>query len=91
MLLQVGDLVVALPEYKAWAELAVVPAKYVYKIPEGVSAPDATSLIMNYVVAHMVLFEVGGLSDGKSLLLHSAGGGVVSFQPVISVLKRFRL
>ncbi|GJQ78290.1 hypothetical protein Trydic_g22131, partial [Trypoxylus dichotomus] len=30
----VGDKVVALPEYRAWAELVAVPAKYVYKCPD---------------------------------------------------------
>lgn len=75
---QIGDAVVALPEYKAWAELVAVPSKYVYKLPEGVSFQEAAALTMNYVVAHMVLFEVGGLTQGKSVLVHSAGGGVVS-------------
>ncbi|CAH0724350.1 unnamed protein product, partial [Brenthis ino] len=73
---KVGDQVVALPEYKAWAELVAVPAQYVYALPEGMSALDAVAITTNYVVAYLLLFEMANLTPGKSLLVHSAGGGV---------------
>ncbi|GLV43510.1 hypothetical protein CBL_04052 [Carabus blaptoides fortunei] len=73
---KVGDQVVALPEFRAWAELVAVPAKYVFALPQGMSALEAAAIGMNYVVAYMLLFDLGGLSAGKSVLLHSAGGGV---------------
>lgn len=73
-----GDQVAALPEYKAWAELVAVPAKYVFKLPNGLSPQDAAAITMTYTVAYILLFEIGGLSNGKSVLVHSAGGGVVS-------------
>jgi len=76
--LQVGDKVVALSEYRAWAELVAVPAKFVYKLPEGMSYQDAAAITLSYTVAHLLLFELGGLTPGKKVLLHSAGGGVVS-------------
>lgn len=69
---------VALPEYRAWAELVAVPAKYVYRIPDAMSFLDASAIAINYAVAHMLLFDVGNLQPGKTLLVHSAGGGVVS-------------
>ncbi|KAF5272413.1 hypothetical protein FQA39_LY07881 [Lamprigera yunnana] len=72
----IGDQVVALPEYRAWAELVAVPAKYVFKLPQGMSPQDAVAIIMNYIVAYILLFGLGGLSNGKSVLVHSAGGGV---------------
>lgn len=74
--LKVGDQVVALPEYKAWAELVSVPAQYVYALPEGMTALDAVAVTTNYVVAYLLLFEMANLTPGKSLLVHSAGGGV---------------
>ncbi|XP_026495524.1 synaptic vesicle membrane protein VAT-1 homolog-like isoform X1 [Vanessa tameamea] len=73
---KVGDQVVALPEYKAWAELVTVPAQYVYALPEGMSALDAVAITTNYVVAYLLLFEMANLTPDKSLLVHSAGGGV---------------
>ncbi|GBP62546.1 Synaptic vesicle membrane protein VAT-1 homolog-like [Eumeta japonica] len=73
---KVGDTVVALPEYKAWAELVSVPAQYVYALPAGMTPLDAVAVTTNYVVAYLLLFEMASLSPGKSLLVHSAGGGV---------------
>lgn len=67
-----------MPEYKAWAELVGVPAKYVYKLPQHLTHLDAVTITMNYTVAYILLFEIGGLSPGKSVLVHSVGGGVVS-------------
>ncbi|XP_059054894.1 synaptic vesicle membrane protein VAT-1 homolog-like isoform X2 [Achroia grisella] len=73
---KVGDQVVALPEYKGWAELISVPAQYVYALPPGMTVSDAAAITMNYVVAYLLLFEIANLTPGKSLLVHSAGGGV---------------
>lgn len=73
-----GDRVVALPEYRAWAELVTVPQQFVFPLPAELSFLDAAALTMNYIVAYILLFELGSLSPGKSVLIHSAGGGVVS-------------
>lgn len=73
---KVGDRVVALPECKAWADLVSVPVKYVFPIPADLSFQDAAAITMNYIVAYVLLFELGGLAPGKSVLIHSAGGGV---------------
>ncbi|KAJ8682056.1 hypothetical protein QAD02_017848 [Eretmocerus hayati] len=74
--LKVGDRVVALPDYKAWAEYVTVPATSVYALPAGMSFNDATAITLNYTVAHILLFEIANLTPGKSILVQSAGGGV---------------
>ncbi|XP_013780175.2 synaptic vesicle membrane protein VAT-1 homolog-like isoform X2 [Limulus polyphemus] len=74
--LQVGDSVAALTEYKAWAELTNVPAKFVYKLPTGMSFQDATALLMSFVIAQILLFDIGNIRKGQSVLVHSVGGGV---------------
>ena len=33
--LQVGDRVIAITEYSAWAEVVVVPTRYCFKMPTG--------------------------------------------------------
>lgn len=71
---------VALPDHKAWAELVAVPATSVFALPPGMSYLDAAAITMNYTAAYILLFELANLTPGKSLLLHSAGGGVVSSQ-----------
>ncbi|VVC25457.1 NAD(P)-binding domain,GroES-like,Polyketide synthase, enoylreductase domain,Alcohol dehydrogenase, N- [Cinara cedri] len=73
---KVGDRVVALPEWRAWSELVAVPAKNVFAIPEGLNYVDAAALATNYIVAYVLLFELGAVKPGSSLILHSAGGGV---------------
>ena len=37
---------------------------------------DAAALSYSYLTAYILLFELGGLKSGQSLLYHSAGGGV---------------
>lgn len=71
-----GDKVVALTDSRAWAEAVVVPTKFVYKMPVGMSFLDAAAITMNFVVAYILLFEIAGLQKSKSVLVHSAGGGV---------------
>lgn len=67
-----------MPDHKAWAELVAVPATSVFALPADMSYLDAAAITMNYTVAYILLFELANLTPGKSLLLHSAGGGVVS-------------
>ena len=55
-----------------------VPTKYVYAIPDNMTFSDAAAIAINFAVAHILLFDLACIRPGKSLLLHSAGGGVVS-------------
>ncbi|KAL8574525.1 hypothetical protein ACOMHN_005902 [Nucella lapillus] len=72
----VGDRVMALSDYKAWAELVAVPATSVFKLPDHMSFEDGAALLMNYVTAYILLFDLANLRQGQSLLMHSAAGGV---------------
>lgn len=75
---EVGDRVVALPEFKAWAELVAVPESFVYKIPENMTFNEAAAVTLNYLVAHILVNDLAVVRPGNTVLLHSAGGGVVS-------------
>lgn len=76
---QIGDRVMAFVNYNAWAEVVCTPVEFVYKIPEDMSFSEAAAFPMNFVTAYMMLFEVANLREGMSVLVHSAGGGVVSW------------
>lgn len=84
----------AFVNYNAWAEVVCTPVEFVYKIPDDMSFSEAAAFPMNFVTAYMMLFEVANLREGMSVLVHSAGGGVVSWNfsyfPVIPWLKRAR-
>ncbi|KAG0415042.1 hypothetical protein HPB47_007795, partial [Ixodes persulcatus] len=73
---KVGDRVAAFAEYKAWAELVTVPAKHAYVLPSSMTFDDAAAVLMNYVVAYSLLFDIGNLREKQTVLVHSVGGGV---------------
>lgn len=78
MCFQIGDRVMSFTNYNAWAEVVCTPKDWVYKIPDEMTFPEAAAFSMNFVAAYMMLFEVANLREGMSVLVHSAGGGVVS-------------
>lgn len=68
----------AFVNYNAWAEVVCTPVDFVYKMPEEMTFAEAAAFSLNFVAAYMMLFEVANLREGMSVLVHSAGGGVVS-------------
>ena len=75
---QVGDRVLAFTDFGAWSELVAVQSRFVYKMPPSMSFEDGAAMLMSYVTAYILLFDIGNLREGQSVLVHSAGGGVVS-------------
>ncbi|XP_035679623.1 synaptic vesicle membrane protein VAT-1 homolog-like [Branchiostoma floridae] len=73
---EVGAHVLALSNLGAWCELVAVPAKHCFQIPMRMSFEDAAAFPINFLTAYIMLFEIGNLKKGKSVLVHSAGGGV---------------
>lgn len=73
-----GDRVVALPYIGAWADYVAVNQKFVFKIPDNLSFLDAVAITMHHIMAYILLFEMGTLSPGQTILINSAGGAVVS-------------
>lgn len=68
----------AFVNYNAWAEVVCTPVDFVYMMPDEMSFSEAAAFSLNFVAAYMMLFEVANLREGMSVLVHSAGGGVVS-------------
>lgn len=73
----------AFVNYNAWAEVVCTPVDFVYKMPDEMTFAEAAAFSLNFVAAYMMLFEVANLREGMSVLVHSAGGGVVSVCPLI--------
>ncbi|XP_046632252.1 synaptic vesicle membrane protein VAT-1 homolog-like [Daphnia pulicaria] len=74
--LKLGDRVMALPERKAWSEYVVCREEYCFKIPDQMSYHEAVALTVDGIVSHSLLFQMGNLSPGKAVLLHSTPGGL---------------
>ena len=41
------------------------------------SFEDGAAFFMNYVTAYILLFDIGNVRSGQSILMHSVAGGVV--------------
>lgn len=74
--LQVGERVVALAKFAAYAELVAVPSQRIFRLPAGISFEDAAAIPLNYLTAHHILFVMGNLQPGDRILVHGAAGGV---------------
>lgn len=59
------------------AEYICQPVVNVFAIPDSMSFEDAAALPLNYATAYHILFDMGHLSEGESVLVQMAGGGVV--------------
>ncbi|CAF1171437.1 unnamed protein product [Rotaria magnacalcarata] len=71
-----GDRVLVLTRFSAWAEQIVVKKDFVFKIPKEMTFREAAVLPIAYLTAYILLFEIGNIKPGQTLLFHSAGGGV---------------
>jgi len=71
-----GSRVLALTRFGGHAEAVVLPASQALPMPEGMTFEEGAALPVNYVTAYHMLFEVGHLRRGQSVLVHMAAGGV---------------
>lgn len=73
---QVGDRVMALVGGGGYAELAIAWEEHAMPIPAGLSFEQAACICETYLTAWLNVFELGGLNNQQSVLLHGGGGGV---------------
>jgi NADPH2:quinone reductase len=74
--LKVGDRVMALIEYGAFAQQVVTKEVNCTLIPDAMSYPEAAATGLTYVTAHFALVERARLKPGESVLVTGAAGGV---------------
>lgn len=72
----VGDRVCALLGGGGYAELAVVDARHVLPVPDGLSDIEAAALPETIFTVFANVFEAGGLKAGETLLIHGATSGI---------------
>jgi putative PIG3 family NAD(P)H quinone oxidoreductase len=72
----VGDRVCALLGGGGYAELAVVDARHVLPIPEGLDVSQAAVLPETVFTVFANVFEGGALKGGETLLIHGATSGI---------------
>ena len=72
----VGRDVLAMTRFGGYADAVCVPEAQVSTRPPGMSAEEGAALPVNYLTAWQLLFAMGSLHTGETMLVHSAGGGV---------------
>ena len=72
----VGDTVAYCLEVGSYAELAVVPAWKLVKVPEGVPLDIATALQLQGMTAHYLTHSLFPLAEGHTCLTHAGAGGM---------------
>jgi NADPH2:quinone reductase len=60
----------------AYADVRVMPADVLIKLPEGIPDPSAATLIMKGLTAQYLFRQVYPLKGGETILYHAAAGGV---------------
>lgn len=71
-----GDRVFGIVGGGAYAELAVVHARALAKIPDGLDFTEAAAVPEAFVTAYDAMVSQAGLSAGDVVLVHAAGSGV---------------
>ena len=73
---EVGDRVFGLVRGGGYAELVAMDSGLAVPVPEGWDWPTAAAVVEAYCTAGETLFELGGLREGESVLVHAAGSSV---------------
>lgn len=73
---QPGDRVAAFCALGGFAEVAVAPDYFTFKLPEQLDFAQGAALVLNYHTAYFSLRLRGRLKQGETVLVHGAAGGV---------------
>ena len=71
-----GDRVAAFCMLGGFAEVAVAPAHFTFKLPDEFDFAQGASLVLNYHTAYFSLKLRGRLQAGETVLVHGGAGGV---------------
>jgi NADPH2:quinone reductase len=73
---QAGDRVAAFCMLGGWAQVAVAPDFFTFKLPDELDFAQGAGLVLNYHTAYFSLVTRGRLAEGETVLVHGAAGGV---------------
>lgn len=65
-----------LSDFGLWSEHAAVASDRCFTIPDNMSFEEAAAIPVNYITAYHMLFDMGNLRKGKSVLVHMVAGGL---------------
>lgn len=74
--LKVGDRVAYAGPIGGYAELRLIDAEKLVKLPEAISAEQAAGMMLQGMTVQMLLRSVFPVAKGDTILIHAAAGGV---------------
>lgn len=74
--LELGDRVLAMTGFGGYSEKVSISSSRVFKLPDSVTFDQAAAIPVTYGTAYHMLFHLGRISPGDSVLIHHAAGGV---------------
>ena len=72
----VGDRVMGVTRFGAYASDITISTKYVIRIPEDWTCQEGAAYLVQLLTAYYGLSNLGALKSGYNVLIHSAAGGV---------------
>jgi NADPH2:quinone reductase len=73
-----GEVVAAMPISGAYAEFVCLPHRELVRVPSGLDAAEAVSVVLNYITAYQMMHHSARVKSGQRVLIHGAAGGVGS-------------
>jgi NADPH:quinone reductase len=74
--LKVGDRVGYAGPIGGYADVRLIPADRLVKLPDGVSTELAATIMLQGMTVHMLVRKVHAVQAGETILVHAAAGGV---------------
>jgi len=74
--LKAGDRVAYGGPAGGYAEVRLIPADRLVKLPDAISSEQAAAMMLQGMTAHMLLRRVHTVKAGETILVHAAAGGV---------------
>ncbi|QIK78592.1 quinone oxidoreductase [Sphingomonas piscis] len=73
---QVGDRVAYAGPAGGYAEVRLIPAAQLVKLPETIDFETAAAIMLQGMTVHMLIRRIHELKAGETILVHAAAGGV---------------
>jgi len=73
---RVGQRVLAMTRFGGYADTVCIPSEQAYEMPASMTFEEGAALVVTYLTAYHMLFNVFRVRTGDHVLIHQAAGGV---------------
>ncbi len=73
---EIGDKIIGLTKFGAYSSYLNIDSGYVFSLPDSWGFEEGAAFPVNSLTAYYALVELGNIKKNKTVLIHSAAGGV---------------